>query len=68
MVNSMEANRMEKLQDGLLYMKLQKKLPAIMLCCAGTSKHIRSVPSFQEKEVGKYFLQYEKMATSLEWL
>ena len=31
------------------------------------SKHIRFVPSFQEKEVDKYFLHYEKIATSLEW-
>ena len=30
-VNLKEANRFEELQDGLLYMKLQKKLPASML-------------------------------------
>ena len=30
-VNLKEANRLEELQDGLLYMKLQKKLPATML-------------------------------------
>ena len=30
-VNLKEANRSEELQDGLLYMKLQKKLPATML-------------------------------------
>ena len=31
------------------------------------SKHIIFVPPFQEKEVDKYFLHYEKIATSLEW-
>ena len=31
------------------------------------SKHIRFVPAFQEKEVAKYFLHFEKIATSLEW-
>ena len=30
------------------------------------SKHIRFVPPSQEKEVDKYFLHYEKIATSLE--
>ena len=32
-----------------------------------TSKHIHFVPPFQEKEVNKYFLHFEKIATSLEW-
>ena len=31
------------------------------------SKQIRFVPPFQEKEVKKYFLHFEKVATSLEW-
>jgi len=31
------------------------------------SKQIRFVPLFQEKEVDKYFLHFEKIATSLEW-
>ena len=31
------------------------------------SKQIRFVPPFQEKEVDKYFLHYEKIATSLGW-
>jgi len=30
-VNLKEANHLEELRDGLLYMKLQKKLPASML-------------------------------------
>ena len=32
------------------------------------SKQIRFVPPFQEKEVDKYFLHFEKVATSLMWL
>jgi len=31
------------------------------------SKHIRFVPQFQEQEVDKYFLHFEKVATSLAW-
>ena len=31
------------------------------------SKHIRFVPSFQDSEVDKYFLHFEKVASSLEW-
>ena len=31
------------------------------------SKQIRFVPPFQEQEVDKYFLHFEKIATSLEW-
>jgi len=31
------------------------------------SKHVRFVPPFQEREIDKYFLHFEKVATSLEW-
>ena len=31
------------------------------------TKHIRLVPPFQEKEVGKYFLLFEKVAEKLNW-
>ena len=31
------------------------------------SKHVRFVPPFQETEVDKYFLHFEKVATSLSW-
>ena len=31
------------------------------------SKHIRFVPPFQDTEVDKYFLHFEKIASSLEW-
>ena len=31
------------------------------------AKHIRLVPPFQEKEVDKYFLHFEKVAENLNW-
>ena len=31
------------------------------------TKHIRLVPPFQEKEVDKYFLHFEKVAENLTW-
>ena len=31
------------------------------------TKHIRFVPPFQEKEVDKYFLNFEKVAENLKW-
>ena len=31
------------------------------------SKHVRFVPPFQEQEIDKYFLHFEKVATSLDW-
>ena len=31
------------------------------------SKCIKFVPPFQEREVDKYFLHFEKIAASLEW-
>ena len=31
------------------------------------TKHIRHVPPFQEKEVDKYFLHFEKVAENLKW-
>ena len=31
------------------------------------SEYIGFVPPFQEKEVDKYFLHFEKVATSLMW-
>ena len=32
------------------------------------AKHIRHVPPFQEKEVDKYFLHFEKVAENLNWI
>jgi len=34
---------------------------------ADVGKHIRFVPSFQEVEVDKYFMHFEKIAVSLKW-
>ena len=31
------------------------------------TKHIRLVPPFQEKEVDKYFLHFEKVTENLKW-
>ena len=31
------------------------------------TKHIRIVPPFQEKEVDKYFIHFEKVAENLKW-
>ena len=31
------------------------------------TKHIRLVPQFQEKEVDKYFVHFEKVAENLNW-
>ena len=31
------------------------------------TKHIALVPAFQEKEVDKYFLHFEKVAENLKW-
>ena len=46
------------------------KLPAVTLKTRSpevdVSKHIKLVPLFQEREVDKYFLHFEKIATSLE--
>ena len=39
--------------------------PAGLVASFDVSKHIKFVPSFQEKEVDKYFLHFEKVATSL---
>ncbi|CAH3156176.1 unnamed protein product, partial [Pocillopora meandrina] len=31
------------------------------------TKHIRLVPPFQEKDINKYFLHFEKIASNLKW-
>ena len=36
-------------------------------CNFDVTKHIRLVPPFQEKEVDKYFLHFEKVAENLNW-
>ena len=44
-----------------------KSLPLATSTVFDVTKHIRLVPSFQEKEVDKYFLHFEKVAENLKW-
>ena len=52
-------------------LEIQNKTVKPQILDSGThfdvTKHIRLVPSFQEKEVDKYFLQIEKVAENLKW-
>ena len=55
-------NKLE-LQD-----KIQPKtLPLDTSKTFDVTKHIRLVPPFQEKEVDKYFLHFEKVAENMKW-
>ena len=45
----------------------QKVLPLDTSKTFDVTKHIRLVPPFQEKEVDKYFLHFEKVAENLKW-
>ena len=44
-----------------------KTLPLDSSKTFDVTKHIRLVPPFQEKEVDKYFLNFEKVAENLKW-
>ena len=44
-----------------------KTLPLDSSKTFDVTKHIRLVPLFQEKEVDKYFLHFEKVAENLKW-
>ena len=44
-----------------------KPLPLDSSKIFDVTKHIRLVPPFQEKEVDKYFLHFEKVAENLKW-
>ena len=44
-----------------------KTLPLDTSKSFDVTKHIRLVPPFQEKEVDKYFLHFEKVAENLKW-
>ena len=44
-----------------------KSLPLDTSKSFDVTKHIRLVPPFQEKEVDKYFLHFEKVAENLKW-
>ena len=64
----------EKLQFELKMKELElegksksKPLPLGSGKSFDVTKHIRLVPQFQEKEVDKYFLHFEKVAENLKW-
>ena len=64
----------EKLQFELKMKELElegksksKPLPLDYGKSFDVTKHIRLVPPFQEKEVDKYFLHFEKVAENLKW-
>ena len=64
----------EKLQFELKMKELElqgkskaKSLPLDTSKFFDVTKHIRLVPPFQEKEVDKYFLHFEKVAENLKW-
>ena len=64
----------EKLQFELKMKELElegksksKPLPLVSGKSFDVTKHIRLFPPFQEKEVDKYFLHFEKVAENLKW-
>ena len=64
----------EKLQFQLKMKELEfqgkaktKYLPFDTCKVFDETKHNRFVPPFQEKEVDKYFLHFEKVAENLKW-
>ena len=60
----------EKLQFELKMIVLEyqgKTLPLDTYKTFDVTKHTRLVPPFQEKEVDKYFLHFEKVAENLKW-
>ena len=56
--------RMKKLE---MQKKTVKPQPLDFGAHFDVTKHIRLVPPFQEKEVDKYFLNFEKVAENLKW-
>ena len=57
-----------KLKEIELHDKSKSKsLPLDTSKTFDVTKHIRLVPPFQEKEVDKYFLHFEKVAENLKW-
>ena len=63
----------EKLQYSLKMKELElssKSMPPVSFDPSkvfDVTKHIRLIPPFQEKEVDKYFLHFEKVAENLKW-
>ena len=56
--------RMEELEMQIMTVKRQ---PLDFGVHFDATKHIRLVRPFQEKEVDKYFLHFEKVAENLKW-
>ena len=57
-----------KMKELELQEKIKPKtLPLDTSKTFDVTKHIRLVPPFQEKEVDKYFLHFEKVAENLKW-
>ena len=56
--------RMKELEMQNMTAKRQPLEPGVHF---DITKHIRLVPPFQEKEVDKYFLHFEKVAENLKW-
>ena len=47
--------------------KLKQQISQTQSKAFDPSKHIRLVPRFQDKEIDKYFGQFEKVADRLQW-
>ena len=67
-----EKERERQFQIRMKEMEMQEKttsksLPLDSKKVFDVTKHIRLVPPFQEKEVDKYFLHFEKVAENLKW-
>ena len=64
----MEREKLERMKQLELQDKTKPKtLPLDTSKTFDVTKHIRLVPPFQEKEVDKYFLHFEKGAENLKW-
>ena len=57
----------EKIEHEKLRLEIEEPLPLDSGKTFDVTKHIRLVPPFQEKEVDKYFLHFEKVAENLKW-
>ena len=67
-----EANERERqynlrMKELEMQNKTVKSQPLDFVIHFDVTKHIRLVPPFQEKEVDKYFLHFEKVAENLKW-
>ena len=64
-LRELEVREKELLQPKLRELERVNTTPAGTAAPFGLSKHIIFVPPFQEKEIDKYFLHFEQVATSL---